>query len=86
MRSYDVNSEAFDAAQAEGLQYFWYSRHVGGTGDFVGTCWEDGGLIVDDNGNPTCDWKANSIAKYTVEKLDVANRDHCVAVETWYSC
>lgn len=80
----DVNSEAFEAAEKEGLSYFWFHRHIGGSSDFVGTCWEDGAITVDEDGNPKCDWRGNSIAKYSAEKLDVTNKDHLAAVEVWY--
>lgn len=76
--------ESWQAAEREGLRFFWAWRHVGGTRQFVGQSWEDGGFHVDDEGNPTCDSRGNSLAKHTVEELDPTNEQHVAQVNEWY--
>ena len=77
--------DSFDFAVAEGLAFFWCSTHAGATKRFVGMTWQDGGMKVDAEGNPTRDFHGNTIASYHTEKLDRENADHRSQCEIWYS-
>lgn len=81
--------DAIEAADAEGLAYFWAKTHVGGTGvSFVGQTWADGGygVEIDDDGNetPVCDVNGNSVSNFEVEPLDPNNPRHLAQIEEWY--
>lgn len=78
-------SESFQAAVNEGLSYFWASRHVGGSIEFVGSSWEDGGFSVDDEGNPVSDVRGNTVAKFLVEELDSACAAHVAQCDEWFN-
>ncbi len=77
-------SEAFKAAKREGLSFFWASLHVGGSTQFVGQCWADGGYRTNADGDPISDSNGNTVATFTVEPLDKNNRQHVAQVAEWY--
>jgi hypothetical protein len=79
-----AKSQAWDAATAEGLAFFWAHMHVGHTVQFVGQSWEDGGFHTDAESNPTRDSRGNTVAKFTVEPLDAANESHRSQVQEWF--
>jgi hypothetical protein len=76
--------QAWDQAVSEGLSYYWASRHVGGTIDFVGCDWSDGAITDDGDGEPICDYNGNTIASHSVEKLDRYNARHRDLVAEWW--
>ena len=46
------------------MQLFFFSTHVNPSScEFLGDCWEDGGVRCDDEGSPKCDVGGNSIAR-----------------------
>ncbi len=77
-------SKAIEAAKAEGLSFFWASMHVGGSTQFVGQSWEDGGFRVDADGNPAKDSRGNTVASCRAEAIDPENAQHVAQVEEWY--
>ena len=79
-----MKNEAFDAAVAEGLKYFWAYTHVGTVGDFVGDSWESGGFRCNERGEPVADVRCNTVGRYIVEELDAGNPAHVAACEEWY--
>lgn len=84
MASQISQTESWQAAEREGLSFFWVWRHVGGSSQFVGQSWEDGGFHTNDDGDPVTDGRGNTIAKFTVEQLDHANPQHVAQVEEWW--
>ena len=79
-----TKNEAFEAAKAEGLCFFWASLHVGHSVQFVGRSWEDGGFSVDDEGNPVRNAKGNKVARFRVETLDDQCDAHVYQANEWY--
>ncbi len=43
--------------------------------EFVGESWEEGGLRVDDEGNPTHDWNRNTVTNHSVTDLTEEDAD-----------
>ncbi len=75
---------AIQHAKAEGLRFFWYSTHVGGTGQFVADSWADAGMRCGDNGMPVADYRGNTVADCSVQELDTENPEHVRQCEEWY--
>lgn len=77
-------NQAWEAATAEGLAYFWATMHVGHKIAFVGHSWEEGGFVTNENGVPMRDSRGNTVAAFAVEQLDASNSDHVEQVQEWY--
>jgi len=77
-------SKAFQAAEEEGLRFFWATTHVGGRYQFVGDSWESGGFHCDENGEPITDGAGNTVANSCVEELDPSDDGHVAQCEEWY--
>jgi hypothetical protein len=76
---------AWSEAQRQGLVYHWAWLHVGGSPiDFVGTGWGDGGIRVDEHGEPRRDARGNTVAKGTVHPLDPEDGRHRELAREWY--
>lgn len=75
---------ALDHANAEGLRFFWYSLHVGGTGQFVASGWADAGFHINADGEPVKDYRGNTVANWSVWELNAENPEHVRQCEEWY--
>lgn len=85
MTKISSTNEAVNAAIAEGVGFHWASLHIGGSTQFVGHGWVDGGFYVDANGRPTHDARGNTVAKFTAEPIDPRNPQHVAQCEEWYN-
>lgn len=85
MTTISNTNEAVAAAIAEGVGFHWAWLHVGGSTQFVGHGWEDGGFRVNDEGVPTHDIRGNTVAKFTAEPIDPSNPQHVAQCEEWYN-
>lgn len=79
-----TQSKAWQAAENEGLVYFWARMHVGHEVSFVGHDWQDGGFHCNDQELPVRDINGNTVAKFSSESLDETNSSHVAQVEEWY--
>lgn len=57
---------------------FYAHMHTGECIEFEGQCWEDGGFSTDADGNPKCDHRGNTVAKFSVESRTI--RDEVIEV------